>query len=58
MTNKELKEARRKLGLTQSALGEAIGLTRKSIGEMERGQAPIELRTSLAIKYLLIEKRG
>jgi len=55
MTPSEFKQARQKLGLTQLALANAIGMTSKMVGMMERGQAGIELRTELAIKQLITE---
>ena len=55
MKGKELKEARQKLGLSQSALAYAIGMSRVMIGLMERGDKPIEKRTELAIWCLLYE---
>lgn len=54
----ELKTARKALGLTQAELGEAIGMTGTSIGLMERGAAPIEKRTALAVLYLALVARG
>ena len=55
MTGNDLKEARKKLGLTQEALADRIGMTRVMIGLMERGAKPIERRTELAIRCLLRE---
>ncbi|MGK6324646.1 helix-turn-helix transcriptional regulator [Sphingomonas sp. DT-51] len=48
----ELKTLRKAAGLTQDQLAAAIGMSRVSIGLMERGQAPIERRTELAVRYL------
>jgi len=48
----ELKAIRKGLGWTQAEMAEAMGLTPKSIGMMERGDAPIEKRTELAALYL------
>ena len=53
MNGKQLKQARKRLGLSQSRLGEAIGMTREMIGLMERGEKQIERRTELAIRCLL-----
>lgn len=52
MQGDELKALRKATGLTQSAFADAIGLSRVSIGLMERGAAPIERRTALAARYL------
>ncbi|PTQ12975.1 hypothetical protein CLG96_02190 [Sphingomonas oleivorans] len=48
----ELKALRKALGLTQAELGEALGMTSKYVGMMERGEAAIEIRTALAMRYL------
>ena len=55
MNGKQLKQARNRLGLSQSRLGEAIGMTREMIGLMERGDKQIERRTELSIRWLLYE---
>lgn len=54
----ELKAARKLMGLTQAELAEAIGMTATSIGLMERGAAPIEKRTAMAVLYLVLLARG
>ncbi|MDP1026411.1 helix-turn-helix transcriptional regulator [Sphingomonas sp. KR1UV-12] len=48
----QLKALRQASGMTQEAFAAAIGMTRVSIGLMERGKAPIERRTALAARYL------
>lgn len=48
----ELKAIRKAAGLSQAALGDAIGMARETIGAMERGMAPIETRTELAVRYV------
>lgn len=48
----ELKAIRKAAGLSQAALGEAIGMARETVGAMERGTAPIETRTELAVRYV------
>lgn len=58
MTPPELKQARQKLGLTQQALAEKLDMTSRAIGGMERGEFPIEVRTDLAVKYLLTRQGG
>jgi DNA-binding XRE family transcriptional regulator len=49
----ELKALRKDAGMTQDELAEAIGVSRVLIGQMERGQAPIEKRTGLAVRYVV-----
>jgi DNA-binding XRE family transcriptional regulator len=49
----ELKVLRKVAGWTQDELAEAIGVSRVLIGQMERGQAPIERRTELAVRYVV-----
>ena len=53
MQPEELKALRVKAGMSQAALGEAIGMSRVTIGLMERGEAPIEKRTGLAVRYVV-----
>lgn len=53
-----IKEARTQLGLTQAGLAERLGLTGTFIGMMERDDKPIEPRTDLAVRYLLVEARA
>lgn len=48
----ELKTARKGAGMSQAQLAEAIGMARETIGAMERGAAPIELRTALAVRFV------
>ena len=38
--------------MSQADLAAAIGMARETVGAMERGQAPIELRTDLAIRFV------
>lgn len=57
MRPEELKALRAELGLTQSQFSKAIGLSRALIGQMERGQAPIEKRTALSARYLALQGR-
>ncbi len=52
MQGTELKAMRTSAGMSQAELGDAIGMSRETIGQMERGQAPIELRTALAVKQV------
>lgn len=48
----EMKALRKSIGWTQDQLASAIGMSRVSVGLMERGQALIERRTELAVRYL------
>ncbi len=54
MQPEELKAIRKVLGLTQHAFATELGMSRKAVGEMEGGKAPIERRTELAARYLAI----
>ncbi len=61
MTGQELRRLRRRLGLSQSKLAEAIGMQKNSVARMERGERPIMKTTELAVRYLLVmksKKRG
>lgn len=42
--------------MTQAQLGKEIGLSRECVGLMERGDAPIERRTELAVLYVAEKK--
>ena len=53
----ELKAFRKALGLTQEEMGNAIGMSRKLIVEMEAGRAPIEQRTALALHHLALTEK-
>lgn len=54
MTGAELRETRQSLGLSQQALADELGLSRRMIIAMEKGEKPIERRTELAVRYLLL----
>jgi transcriptional regulator with XRE-family HTH domain len=49
----ELKAARKAGKMTQHQLAEAIGLSPGYIGEMERGEKPIEKHTAIAVRCVL-----
>lgn len=51
----ELKALRKSIGWTQDQMAEAIGMSRVAIGLMERGNAPIEKRTELAVRYAVMQ---
>lgn len=57
MQGSEMKELRRSVGLSQAGLAERIGMARETIGQMERDQAPIEMRTALAVRWVVREIR-
>lgn len=57
MTGKEMQRARKALGITQRALGEAIELHWNTIARMERGELPIMKQTELSLRYLLLVKK-
>jgi transcriptional regulator with XRE-family HTH domain len=52
MNGEELKLRRKALGMTQAQLAEAVDLSRDFIGQMERGIAPIGVRTAAAVRAL------
>lgn len=52
-----LRALRKSIGLTQAEFGEELGLSRVSIGLMERGLVPIDRRTDLAAKYVALGKQ-
>jgi DNA-binding XRE family transcriptional regulator len=54
VTGKELREARKRLGMTQKELGEALGVHWNSVARMERDEFPIIRTTELALKFLLL----
>lgn len=53
MDRQELRERRRRLGLTQAQLADALGVSARAIGKWEAGDAPITLSIDLATRYLL-----
>jgi len=54
MTGAELRQARKRLGMTQKQLGEALSVHCNSIARMERGEFQIIRTTELAVRYLLV----
>jgi transcriptional regulator with XRE-family HTH domain len=52
MRGSELREARKRLGMTQGEMAAALGITKDYVGLMERGKAPIAQRTRLALSAL------
>jgi len=56
MTAKELRRLRERLEMTQTELGEALGMQRNSITRMELGLRPITKVTALAVTHLVAMK--
>jgi len=54
MTGEGLKRARKRLGMTQKQLAEAIGMQKNSLAMIERGLRPVMKTTELSVKYLLV----
>jgi DNA-binding XRE family transcriptional regulator len=52
MTAQSLKKFRQRLSLTQTELGEKLGMTRNAITLMEMGVRPILPRTVLALETI------
>lgn len=53
LTGPQLRAMRKAAGLSMAELGAKVGLSGPFIGEMERGEKGIELRTELAVRYVL-----
>lgn len=54
MTGQEIRALRLQTGYSQAALAAAIGMSRESIGRMERSEEHVEKRTELALKYIAL----
>jgi transcriptional regulator with XRE-family HTH domain len=54
MKEAELRRARKRLGMTQADLADALGMQRNSVARMENGRQAIMRTTELAVKYLLL----
>lgn len=52
MQGSELRAIRKELGLTLAQLAGELDMSETYVGQMERGQKPIERRTELAARYL------
>lgn len=52
----DARDLRQQAGLSQAAFAQAIGLSRETVGRMERGSEEIDRRTQLAMRYVA-EKR-
>ncbi|MFK4056852.1 helix-turn-helix domain-containing protein [Brevundimonas sp. NPDC046655] len=55
MTGEEMKALRQRTGLSQAVLASAIGMSRESIGRMERSNNAVERRTELALRYIALK---
>jgi transcriptional regulator with XRE-family HTH domain len=53
MPAREFRAARERLGLTQSAFAEALGLHPNTVARMERGELPVSVRTAKMVALLL-----
>ena len=53
MTNKELKELRQKLGLTQTQMAEKLGITLSAIFKLESGENNMSKPVAILAQYLL-----
>jgi DNA-binding XRE family transcriptional regulator len=60
MTGEELRQARRRLKMSQAELGQALELHKNTIARMERGELGIVKTTELSVRYLLVmsKKQG
>ena len=54
MTGTGLRRLRKRLGMTQAELGEAIGMRTNSVARMERDVLLVMRTTELAVKYLVL----
>ncbi|GAA0317943.1 hypothetical protein GCM10009087_30410 [Sphingomonas oligophenolica] len=52
MNGQEAKALRKRAGMSQAEFGMAIGLSRESVGRMERGSESIDRRSELAMRYI------
>jgi DNA-binding transcriptional regulator YiaG len=52
MRARELKAARVRLGLSQTALGAALGVTRGAVAKWEGGTLPVPVVVALALEAL------
>jgi DNA-binding transcriptional regulator YiaG len=57
MTGPQLHAIRRKLGLTQTALAEAIGVTSNTVARWERGEMTISGPAARLIEKIAEERR-
>ena len=50
---RRVRERRRQLGLSQSALADVVGVNRRVIGELERGKPSVQLGIALRVAEVL-----
>ena len=53
MDGEEARAHRRQIGMSQAAFAEAIGISRETVGRLERGSENIGRRTELAIRFIV-----
>ena len=58
MTGKNMKLARKRLRMTQTALAEKLDISREAVGLMERGLSAVQKRTELSLRYLMLVNDG
>lgn len=58
MTAKQFKEARKKLGVSQEALAQTLGISVWSVARYEKGSHPVPGPVNLALRYLVSTRRG
>lgn len=56
MTGEDLRERRKRLGLTQSDLAKLLGTTETTIRRNEKGQSPIQNPTMLDLALKTLER--
>ena len=54
MTGTGLRRLRKRLGMSQAVLAEALGMWKNSVARMERGELPVMRTTELAVRYLVL----
>lgn len=54
MTPQQFRERRQELGYTQEQLAQELGVTVRAVAKWEAGNAPIDRRTQLAMRYLAL----
>jgi DNA-binding XRE family transcriptional regulator len=58
MTGQELRQARRRLDMTQRELAKALEFHTNTVARMERDELPVVKTTELAVRFLLVKKGG
>ena len=53
MDGRDARALRRRTGMSQAAFAEAIGLSRETVGRLERSSDEIDRRTELAIRFVV-----